>query len=61
MFNDKEFINEIDRFEITNECEISMKEINAIVNVCKSDDDPLTLAVFLGFQYGCMKAGAKFD
>ena len=61
MFNDKAFINELDRFEITNECDISMDEIKAIVKVCKSEDDPLELAVFLGFQCGCLKAGAKFD
>lgn len=61
MFNGKEFIDEIDRFEITNECDISMEEIHAIVNVCKNDEDPLHLAVFLGFQCGCLKAGARFD
>lgn len=61
MFTDKEFIDELDRFELINECDITLKEINAIVNACKNEEDPLYLAVFLGFQYGCMKAGAKFN
>lgn len=61
MFNGKEFIDELDRFEIFNDFDISMEEIHTIVDVCKNEDDPLHLAVFLGFQCGCMKAGAKLD
>ena len=57
MINRKEFIEELDRFEIDNKCDVSAEEIQAIVDVCKEDDDPIYLAVALGFQCGCLKAG----
>ena len=60
--NTKEtFIEKLDEFELTNHFDISSEEIHAIMKVCESDDDPLYLSVWLGFQCGCMKAGAKHE
>lgn len=57
MFNRKKFIEELDRFELTNDHDVSADEIQAIRDVCMEDEDPVYLAVTLGFQCGCLKAG----
>lgn len=57
MFNKKTFIEELDRFEVTNKCDVTAEEMQAIMGVCMEDEDPVYLAIALGFQCGCMKVG----
>ena len=59
MFNEKSFIKELDRFELINKHDIDNEEIHAIIRHCETEEDPVYLAVFLGFQCGCMKAGVN--
>ena len=59
MFDSKIFISTLDKFELKNLYDISSDEINAIIEDCKKDEDPLYLATYNGFLCGCMKAGEK--
>ena len=65
MFNKANFIEKLDRFEVTNKHEISKEETRAIIEECERDcdtpEDSLLLAVIFGFQCGCMKAGEAHE
>ena len=65
MFNKANFIEKLDRFEVTNKEEIKNEEIHAIIEECERDCetayDSLYLAVIFGFQCGCMKAGEAHE
>ena len=60
MFNSKNLIRKLDEFEVHNPYDISLEELNAIIDDCRKDEDPLLLATFHGFQLGCMKAGRYY-
>ena len=65
MFSKENFIEKLDRFEVTNEHEINKEEIHAIIEECEKDcethDDSMFLAVIFGFQCGCMKVGEAHE
>lgn len=61
MFEKKKFISDLDVFEISNKFDISSEEMNAIMEVCMNDPYPVYLAVYMGFQCGCMKAGNHYE
>lgn len=52
---EKEFIAKLEKFELKNTCDITAEEINAIINACKEESDPLDCAIWFAFQLGCMK------
>lgn len=55
MFNEKEFIQELEQYEINNSVSYDKNELNAIVHWHENEEDPLSCAIYYGFVLGCMK------
>ena len=57
MIDKEKFFGALDKVELDRFHDLSAEEIHAIIDYCMNDEDPIYLAVWMGFLCGCMKAG----